>query len=143
MGQARAVTVVRLVAQGTIEEKIGVLKERKRELAAAVMDGAGTAALEGLRDDEVEALLGVLAVDEARAVDVVDEPVERAEPRFVAPRELDELRAILRRLESSGTTRKELARKVGLPQARIALVLIGHRVPIPTRTAARIRGLVR
>ena len=61
--------------------------------------------------------------------------------RFVATREVDELRAILRRVEGSGTLRKELARKVGLPLARITLLLIGHAVPIPTRAAERIRAL--
>jgi hypothetical protein len=63
--------------------------------------------------------------------------------RFVPPREIDELRAIVRRVESSGTPRRDLARKIGLPEARVALLLIGHPVPIPTRAAARIRDLVR
>ena len=49
---------------------------------------------------------------------------------------LDELRAILRRVESSGTPRKDLARRVGLPVARVALLLIGHQVPISTKSAA-------
>lgn len=61
--------------------------------------------------------------------------------RFVAEREVDELRAILKRVEGSGTPRKDLARKVGLPVARVSLLLIGHAVPIPTRAAEKIRAL--
>ena len=57
MGQARAVTVVRLVASGTIEEKIGLLKRKKSELAAAVSAGM-RARSRGLADEDVDALLG-------------------------------------------------------------------------------------
>ncbi|MEA2750108.1 MAG: hypothetical protein QOI41_4251 [Myxococcales bacterium] len=150
MGQARAVTVVRLVATGTIEEKIGVLKGKKRELAAAVIassDDAGTSAAEGalggLSDDDVDLLLGGLP---GIAAEVPHDGGEGEEDvvvarRFVAVREVDELRTILRRIEASGTLRKELARKVGLPVARITLLLIGHAVPIPTRAAEKIRAL--
>lgn len=57
IGQERAVTVVRLVARGTIEEKIGLLKKKKRDLAAAVV-GADAGALRGLDEADVRALLG-------------------------------------------------------------------------------------
>jgi superfamily II DNA or RNA helicase len=167
MGQARAVTVVRLVALGTIEEKIGVLKGKKKELAAAVLGSANARAdvnasaeananadaLRGLSDADVELLLGGLpeAVGGYDASDT-SERSNALEPRdatpdavvtrrFVAEREVDELRAILRRVESSGTPRRDLARKVGLPIARVALLLIGHRVPIPTKAAEKIRAL--
>lgn len=146
IGQARAVTVVRLVATGTIEEKIGVLKGMKRELAAAVMGGAADAsasggALAGLTDADVELLLGALPASASAA-----EPAsETSEPvvtrRYVAAREVDELRSILRRLESSGTPRPDLAKRVGLPVARVSLLLIGHSVPIPTTSAVKIRAL--
>ena len=39
MGQERAVTVIRLVAQHTIEEKILRLHETKRELSDAILEG--------------------------------------------------------------------------------------------------------
>jgi SNF2 family DNA or RNA helicase len=143
LGQARAVTVVRLVAMGTIEEKIGRLKGKKRELAAAILASdahasAEASALRGLSESDVEVLLGGLPSVPMEAVDAGDVVVER---RFVPVREVDELRAILRRFERSGTPRKDLARKVGLPVARVALLLIGHRVPISTRAAAKIRAL--
>ena len=57
IGQERAVTVVRLVAQGTIEEKIGLLKGKKRELAKAVIS-ADAGALRGLDEADVRDLLG-------------------------------------------------------------------------------------
>jgi SNF2 family DNA or RNA helicase len=38
IGQTRPVTVYRLVSQGTIEEKVVALQERKRELFTAVLD---------------------------------------------------------------------------------------------------------
>jgi superfamily II DNA or RNA helicase len=159
MGQARAVTVVRLVALGTIEEKIGVLKGKKKELAAAVLGSAeanasaDADALRGLSDADVELLLGGLpaafGVDDASEKSDASDTSETSETvpeavvtrRFVAEREVDELRAILRRVESSGTPRRDLARKVGLPIARVALLLIGHRVPIPTKAAEKIRAL--
>jgi superfamily II DNA or RNA helicase len=154
MGQAKPVTVVRLVASGTIEEKISALKGKKRALAAAVMaevedTSAAVGALRGLSDDDVDALLGGLSSASAsaeihadRREGARDEADEVVVPRrFVATREVDELRAILRRVEGSGTRRLELARKVGLPLARITLLLIGHAVPIPARAAERIRAL--
>jgi superfamily II DNA or RNA helicase len=150
MGQARAVTVIRLVAMGTIEEKIGLLKGKKRELAAAVIREPGESAatdvaLRGLSAADVEVLLGGMPsaeevgdASEANDAPAGDVVVPR---RFAAEREIDELRAILRRVESSGTPRGDLARKVGLPLARVTLLLIGHRVPIPTRAAEKIRAL--
>jgi superfamily II DNA or RNA helicase len=142
MGQARAVTVVRLVATGTIEDKIALLKGKKRELAAAVLDDAeaNSDALPGMTDEDVDVLLGGLPASPDE--DETERSDEAVVPRrFVAAREVDELRAILRRVESSGTPRKDLARRVGLPVARVALLLIGHSVPIPTRAAEKIRAL--
>lgn len=150
MGQARAVTVIRLVAMGTVEEKIGLLKGKKKQLAAAVLGDAGAsdeAALQGLSDADVEALLGAMPepLAQPEEVEVMDRaavaPDVVVPRRFAAEREIDELRAILRRVESSGTPRSELARRVGLPIARVTLLLIGHRVPIPTRAAEKIRAL--
>ncbi|MBX3214748.1 MAG: SNF2 helicase associated domain-containing protein [Labilithrix sp.] len=58
IGQRRAVTVVRLVARGTIEDKIALLKRQKHELAAAIV-GADASALSGtLADDDIALLLG-------------------------------------------------------------------------------------
>ncbi|HKQ69257.1 MAG TPA: SNF2-related protein [Polyangiaceae bacterium] len=57
IGQDKPVTVVRLVAQGTIEEKIISLKAKKRELADVIVrNDAG--ALEGITDEDLRLLLG-------------------------------------------------------------------------------------
>ena len=39
MGQKSTVEVIRLITQGTIEEKIMVIQERKKDLIANVLDG--------------------------------------------------------------------------------------------------------
>jgi superfamily II DNA or RNA helicase len=62
IGQKRAVTVVRLVARGTIEDKIALLKHQKRELADAVV-GAEAGAVGRLDDAEIDALLGEVEGD--------------------------------------------------------------------------------
>jgi SNF2 family DNA or RNA helicase len=56
-GQTRSVTVYRLLTQGTLEERILALKNRKRDLASAVIaEDAG--ALQGLTQEDVRMLLG-------------------------------------------------------------------------------------
>jgi len=55
IGQERPVLVHRLVAEGTVEERILALQERKRELAQAAL-GEGDAALALSRDDLLELL---------------------------------------------------------------------------------------
>lgn len=70
IGQTRAVTVVRLHAQGTIEDKIALLKERKRRLVSAVVDGAPKTArvIGGDGPDEGDAFADDLADDEGLAL---------------------------------------------------------------------------
>ena len=139
LGQQRPVTVIRLVARSTIEDKIALLKEKKRELAASVIDdAAGEGALEGLTSEDVSLLLDGIG-SEAPAAEVPLEPIRR----FVRTSEIDALRSVLKRIESSGTPRKDLARLVGLPLARLTLLLIGHRVPITSIAAERIRAFDR
>lgn len=57
MGQKNPVTVYRLVARGTIEEAVLKLHARKRELAAAVLEGRGEAT--AVSSEELLELLGV------------------------------------------------------------------------------------
>jgi superfamily II DNA or RNA helicase len=64
IGQTKPVQVHRLVTQGTIEERVGQLLERKRQLADAVL-GRGEAALTELDDDELRDLV-TLRRDDAR-----------------------------------------------------------------------------
>jgi SNF2 family DNA or RNA helicase len=64
IGQTRPVQVHRLVTQGTIEERVAQLLDRKRALADAVL-GRGEAALTELDDDELRDLV-TLRREEAR-----------------------------------------------------------------------------
>ncbi|MCW2711000.1 MAG: box helicase [Marmoricola sp.] len=56
IGQTRAVQVHRLLAEGTIEHRIGVLLERKRTLAESVL-GSGEVALTELTNEELRDLV--------------------------------------------------------------------------------------
>jgi SNF2 family DNA or RNA helicase len=57
IGQTRQVMVYRLVAKDTIEEKVMALKESKRALFDAVMDGNGSAETSSLTASDVRELL--------------------------------------------------------------------------------------
>jgi SNF2 family DNA or RNA helicase len=56
IGQTRPVQVHRMVTQGTIEERVAELLDRKRALADAVL-GRGEAALTELSNDELRDLV--------------------------------------------------------------------------------------
>ncbi|WLV24324.1 DEAD/DEAH box helicase [Aciduricibacillus chroicocephali] len=57
-GQKNVVQVMRLIAEGTIEEKIYALQQKKRELIDAVIQ-PGEAALTGITEDDVRELLSI------------------------------------------------------------------------------------
>ena len=133
---------MRLVAEGTIEDKIGLLKAKKRELATSVIGGSGV--LRGLDEADVGALLGdVQAGRTATRTEMIaaDSSVPEVAPGFLRAHEVDELRSIVRWLEQTGLPRKELGRRVGMAPSRLALLLIGHRVPIRAVVAERIRAI--
>ena len=58
IGQTRAVQVHRLIAEGTIEDRIAEMLRRKRHLAETVL-GSGEAALSELSDDELADLVSL------------------------------------------------------------------------------------
>ncbi|MBL8604674.1 MAG: DEAD/DEAH box helicase [Myxococcales bacterium] len=64
IGQTRVVTAYRLIARGTIEEKIMALSAKKRELVSSVLGGDEGSVPKGLSKTDVELLL---ADDEATA----------------------------------------------------------------------------
>ena len=57
IGQQRKVTVYRLIAKDTVEEKVLELQERKKELVAGIL-GEGGAVLKELTREDLELLLG-------------------------------------------------------------------------------------
>ncbi len=58
IGQEREVDVYKVVAKGTIEERIVALQEAKRDLADSVVAATGADALAGLTRDRLAELLG-------------------------------------------------------------------------------------
>ena len=56
IGQENPVTVYKLISQGTIEENIMKLQERKQELADEVLSGSGTGAASITREELLELL---------------------------------------------------------------------------------------
>ncbi len=138
IGQTRPVTVVFLVAEGTIEDKIRLLEDKKRALAAAVI-GADAAALRGIEEGDLDVLLG--AAEAGAPEEEVDQDEEAVVPGFLDAAAIDELRAVVRWLDRTGVPKKELAKKVGIPAARLSLLLIGHRVAMPRPVAERIRAI--
>ena len=56
IGQTRAVFVYKLVARGTVEEKILALQGRKAELAASILEGGGAASLRFTTEDLADLL---------------------------------------------------------------------------------------
>ncbi|WP_374984508.1 DEAD/DEAH box helicase [Streptomyces fradiae] len=63
IGQTRPVQVHRLIAEGTVEDRIAEMLARKRRLADAVLGGAGEAALTELTDAELAELVRLRAPD--------------------------------------------------------------------------------
>ena len=61
IGQDRPVQVHRLIAEGTLEDKIAALLESKRELAEAVV-GSGERWISELSDGELNELVSLRAV---------------------------------------------------------------------------------
>ncbi|SCK23518.1 DEAD/DEAH box helicase [Streptomyces sp. WMMB 322] len=59
IGQTQPVQVHRIVTEGTVEERIALLLDAKRELADAVLDGGEAAALSELSDEELADLVAL------------------------------------------------------------------------------------
>src|SRR5664280_2845375 len=65
IGQDRPVQVHRLVTEGTLEDRIAIMLERKRSLAEAVV-GEGEAWLTDLSDDQLAELVTLSSSDDDR-----------------------------------------------------------------------------
>jgi hypothetical protein len=142
------VTVVRLVARGTIEEKMLSLKAKKRELTKAVI-GDEARALEGLTEDDVRLLLG-----DADVLDDDDDDekgTERAAPtdilataKSVLDPDFNALAVEVRWwLASTGRLASDLAPLVDIPLPFAVLLSNGEPFPCSRAVADRIRARLR
>ena len=149
IGQDKPVTVVRLVAQGTIEEKILSLKAKKRELTRAVI-GGDASALAGLSEDDVRALLGDADeaglsedADDAEGASLAPTDVLATEDRVLEP-EFDALAVQVQWwLASTGRLEAELASLVDIPVPYASRLARGLPFPCSRAVADRIRGRLR
>jgi superfamily II DNA or RNA helicase len=146
IGQDKPVTVVRLVARGTIEEKILALKSKKRELTRAVI-GDDARALQGLTDEDVRSLLGDTEPDG----DDDDDDAELRSPTDVlatAERVLDpDFDALIVEvrwwLATTGRAATDLASIAEVPGAFAARLADGKPFPCSRAVAERIRAGLR
>jgi superfamily II DNA or RNA helicase len=141
IGQDKPVTVVRLVARGTIEEKILSLKAKKRELTRAVI-GNDARALEGLTEDDVRALLG--DADDADPPDDTEEDRDAAEALATSQRILSpDFGALVAEaqqfLMTSGIPRARFAALVDIPTSYVSRLARGEPFPCSRAVADRIR----
>jgi len=170
IGQDKPVTVVRLVARGTLEEKIVSLKAKKRELTGAVIgDDAG--ALAGLHEDDIRLLLGEsddddlddedddFATDDARGREREREEAEASaasatkrraktaelatDERVVDPEFHAVVREAQRWLAATGRMENDLADVVDIPAAYAARLAQGEPFPCSRAVGDRIRARLR
>ena len=148
IGQDKPVTVVRLVARGTIEEKILVLKAKKRELANAVI-ADDASALSGISAEELAALLGV--VDDEGLDDAFgDNPDESADLVATMDRVIDSAawdpfaKRAMRFARESGRKESEIALLLDMPAELVARLVRGMPFPctriMAERSLRRIRN---
>jgi superfamily II DNA or RNA helicase len=140
IGQDKPVTVVRLVASGTIEEKILSLKAKKRELTKAIV-GDDARALDGITEEDIRALLGDASdEDEPRRP-----PAEAlATPHRALTPDFDALVAETRQfLATSGMPNARFASLVDLPAEYVARLARGEPFPCSRAVADRIRRRLR
>ena len=147
IGQDKPVTVVRLVARGTIEEKILSLKARKRELTRAVI-GDDARALEGLTEEDVRTLLGDAEVDEEP--DEGDDEARElptdvlATTRAVLDPDFDALVVEVKWwLASTGRAATDLSSITDLPVPFASCLAGGRPFPCSRAVADRIRARLR
>ncbi len=146
MGQDKPVTVVRLVAKGTIEEKILALKDKKRALTQAVI-GDDARALEGLAPEDVQLLLGD---SDGADADLDLESLEGlptdvlATDRAVLNRDFDALVVEVGWwLASRGRLASDLAALTEIPPPYAARLALGRPFPCSRAVADRIRARLR
>ncbi len=146
IGQSKTVTVVRLIARGTIEEKILTLKAKKRELTRAVIDD-DAGALAGLTEDDVRTLLG--AAEDGPDDDDDDEPAASPDDALATARRVlsPEYPALVAEVKEwlavTGLTKAQLAARVDIPTTYAVRLARGEPFPCSRATAERIRARIR
>ena len=152
IGQDKPVTVVRLVAQGTIEEKIRSLKTKKRELTNLVISDDARA-LEGITEDDLRALLGdtdedpsaarydIAADDDASSALATDELA--TENQILSPEYNALVAQVKRWFQDTGRLESELATWVDIPVPYATRLARGEPFPCSRAVADRIRTRLR
>ncbi len=161
IGQTKPVTVYRLVAAGTVEEKIIQLKARKRELAEAVLTD-DSAALRGLTLEDVQLLLEDVAAAEFEETDEEEESEVRDEtqPEELPPlppstptgtsildkttgEALIELGKMMQAwLEREDKKQKHLATALNISSYNVGQLLRGKKKSMPTLEYQRVKSLL-
>jgi superfamily II DNA or RNA helicase len=128
IGQTKAVTVIRLVARGTIEEAVLALHKDKRALAASVFDEEGSPAR--LSAEELAALIRAGATDAPN-----DDEGDAAGDEVVSSGED-------REVQSSRPPRKERAVKPAAPVAKLAASVEKPAAPVakPAAPVAKVEA---
>ena len=144
IGQDKPVTVVRLVARGTIEEKILALKAKKRELTSAVI-GEGGGALAGITEEDIRLLLGDA---ELAFTDDDGEPEDKADSWATASEIVDDAYHALvkdaqRWLREVGRYEEALAAKLDLPVPYASRLVAGLPFPCARGLGERLRVKLR
>jgi SNF2 family DNA or RNA helicase len=165
IGQDKPVTVVRLIARGTIEEKILSLKATKRELTKVVVGGEASA-LAGLTDEDIRMLLGDAETEPDADADAetetepeidaggIDDGGDAAKPRSptdvlstgdrVVDSDYDALVSEVRWwLASTGRLETDLASIADLPVEFANRLARGEPFPCSRAAATRIRARIR
>jgi superfamily II DNA or RNA helicase len=151
IGQDKPVTVVRLVARGTIEEKISSLKATKRELTRVVVGGDASAP-EGLTEEDIRMLLGDADADGFDDGDADEEEDARrpsptdvlASGDAVLDPDFEALAAEVRWwLASTGRFETDLASIADLPVEFANRLARGEPFPCSRAVANRIRARLR
>ncbi len=160
IGQTKPVTVYRLVAAGTVEEKIIQLKARKRELAEAVLTD-DSAALRGLTLEDVQLLLEDVAATEFEEPDEEEsearDGTQPEEPPPLPPstptatsildkttgEALVELGKMMQAwLEKEEKKQKHLATALNISSYSVGQLLRGKKKSMPTLEYQRVKALL-
>ncbi len=144
IGQDKPVTVVRLVARGTIEEKILALKAKKRDLVGSFIGDDG-GALAGITEDDLRALLGdaELADDDGTGA-----PEDKTDALATMTEVLDEeyyalVKEARRWLLEVGRFESALAEKLDLPESFATRLAQGLPFPCSRGLGDRLRARLR